>query len=81
VRRVPAERDRGVYTVTLDRLDAVGTYAMTASFTTNEKTRTVPGEADPAKMVYGRLVRGPAPRAQAVPLLQRSVTRYFVVTR
>ena len=54
---------------------------MTATFQTNEKTRTIPGEAPPAKRVNGRYVRERAPLPQRVPATQRSVTRYVVVSR
>lgn len=82
VTMLPLRADQfGVYAVTLDDLNTIGTYAMTATFKTTETTRTVPGEAPPAKRIDGRLIRGRAPLPRAVPPSQRSVTRYIVVSR
>lgn len=74
------QRMRGVYTLALRGLDVPGTYAVTASFTTTRDTVTVPGERE--RIVRdGRVTFGRTPQPQHVPAMQRSVTRYVVVSR
>jgi hypothetical protein len=68
----PKAQPHGVYTIALNDLRMPGTYALTATFTTDAHSRTESGEAP------GRVVRRLPP--QRVPRSQRTVTRYFVVS-